>query len=60
MTYLRLQKGIWCYILINPVGIRLNNQDVKKLKQKANTKRTPMATMVRSELAKHIRENEKE
>ena len=59
MTYLRLQKGIWCYILINPVGIWLNNQDIKKLKQKANTKRIPMATMVRSELAKLIRENEK-
>ena len=59
MTYLRIQKGIWCHILINPVGIWLNNQDVKKLKQKANTKSIPMATMVRSELAKHIRENEK-
>ena len=59
MTYLRLQKGIWCYILINPVGIWLNNQDAKKLKQKANTKSIPMATMVRAELAKHIRENEK-
>ena len=41
------------------VGIRLNNQDVKKLKQIANTKRIPMATMIRSVLAKHIRENEK-
>ena len=59
MTYLRLQKGIWCYILINPVGIWLNNQLIMKLKQIANTKRIPMATMVRSELAKHIRENEK-